>query len=157
MWQSDWFFPNPVTNEKVHDIGGLLWTKWEQPKLYHINIITILYGRILLYKTACILYLHLWVLTSVNIHAGSNTIVPDSGAPVDSQDVTKPQKENDEDIFGWFGKRPPSCPDTKNCPKMSANPSYGMIAPAETNPTDTQVTTGPNIAITPNPAYGGVQ
>jgi len=70
--------------------------------------------------------------------------------------VTKPQKENDENIFGWFREQS-SCPDTKNEVKMATNPSYGKIAPAETNTTDTQVTTGSDVAIAPNPAYGGVQ
>ena len=69
--------------------------------------------------------------------------------------MSKPQKENDEDLFGWFGKPPPRH-DTKKHVKMNANPSYGKVTTEETNTTDSQVTTGSNVAITPNPAYGGV-
>ncbi|XP_065887354.1 P-selectin-like [Dysidea avara] len=86
---------------------------------------------------------------------GNNTTVPGSAIPVDPHDVSKPQKENDEDIFGWFGEHPP-CHDTKKHVKMNANPSYGKVITEETNTTDSQVTTGSNVAITPNPAYGGV-
>ena len=84
--------------------------------------------------------------------------MPGSGVPTDpnsSNDVTLPVKENDEDIFGWFGERP-SRIDPKHHVKMNANPSYGKVTTEERNTTDYQVTTGSNVAIIPNPAYVGV-